>query len=99
MRIKSKLISFNINKCEDNINLEKYIFTISHENSKSTLEQDIGLIKDEFGNYTPNILIEGFDFEFKNSKDAMIKYADWLMRLGVALKVEAKRGNFSKVSI
>lgn len=103
MRIQSKLIGFNIKPCEHSSSLEikNYKFNISHNNGKTTLEQDIQLTKNEYGNYIPKIFIEEFekDFKFNNSKDAMLKYADWLMRLGIALKVEANRGSFSRVEI
>lgn len=103
MKIQSKLIGFNIEPCEFNssLNIKKYRFNISHNNGKTTLDQDIELIKNEYGNYIPKIFIEEFDrdFNFNNSKDAMLKYSDWLMRLGVALKVEANRGKFSKIEI
>lgn len=96
MRINSKLVSMKIENGKT-----VYRLNLEHNNQKTTLDQDIVLTKNQYGHYVPDIKIESFekDFKFDNAKDAMLKYADWLTRLGVALKIEANRGNFSSIKI
>ncbi|EPS1557785.1 hypothetical protein ACVB0D_003906 [Proteus mirabilis] len=45
---------------------------------------------DDFGNFDLNVEMDGFP-RIDDETDALLKYGDWLERLGVAIRREAKR--------
>lgn len=72
---------------EENQVLKKY--KIMHQNDETILEQTLTVARDNFGRYKLSIEIDDFPI-FYNETEAVLKYADWLERLGVALRREAK---------
>lgn len=85
MKTKMQLTLFRL---EDNCKLK--IFKIYHNNSKTILEQDLTVKTDNFGRVEVDIDFSDFP-RIDNELEAMLKYADWLERMGVAIRREAKR--------
>lgn len=82
---KMKLTRYEL---EDDYQLKR--FKVSHDNGHATVEQDLTIRVDEFGRIDIDTSTDGFP-NFENELDAMLKYADWLERMGIAIRREAKR--------
>ncbi|HHW3683938.1 TPA: hypothetical protein ACUBB5_002479 [Escherichia coli] len=52
---------------------------------KTTLEQNITIERDRFGRFTPVVSLDDFPSELSD-RESMLKLADWLHRLGVAIE-------------
>lgn len=67
-------------------------YMVSHDNGKTKLEQELTVTCDLFVSRGFKVEIAMDDFpRFDNETEAVLKYADWLERLGIALRREAKR--------
>ncbi|HHN8340767.1 hypothetical protein [Morganella morganii] len=67
-------------------------YMVSHDNGKTKLEQELTVTCDLFVSRGLKVEIAMDDFpRFDNETEAVLKYADWLERLGIALRREAKR--------
>lgn len=51
----------------------------------TTLEQVVSLKKDSFGRHTPAVALDDFP-QGLSEREAMLKLADWLHRIGVAIE-------------
>ena len=67
-------------------------YMVRHDNEKAILEQELTVTCDLFFSRSVKVEIAMSDFpSFDNETDAVLKYADWLERLGIALRREAKK--------
>lgn len=67
-------------------------YMVKHDNGKTILEQELSVTCALFFSRGVKVEIGMGDFpNFDNETDAVLKYADWLERLGIALRREAKR--------
>lgn len=67
-------------------------YMVSHDNGKTELEQELSITCDLFFSRGFKVEIAMDDFpRFDNETEAVLKYADWLERLGIALRREAKK--------
>ncbi|MEY1539848.1 hypothetical protein AB7Z49_01365 [Providencia rettgeri] len=57
---------------------------------KTILDQKLTVEKTEFGRINIDIAMDDFP-KIDNEQDAILKYGDWLERLGIAIRREAKR--------
>ncbi len=70
--------------------IKKYM--VRHSNSATALEQELTVTCDLFVSRGFKVEIAMDDFpRFDNETESVLKYADWLERLGIALRREAKR--------
>lgn len=74
-------------KVEDGF-IKKYIVT--HDNGDTTLEQKLTVTRDFFRNIEIDIAMDGFP-KIGNESQALLKYGDWLERLGIAIRRRAKQ--------
>ncbi|EDY5135290.1 TPA: hypothetical protein O7138_002699 [Salmonella enterica] len=65
----------------------KSVYLLRHYSKvkKTTLEQKLTVKNDAFGRFKPLIELEDFP-EGLSEREAMLKLADWLHRLGVAIE-------------
>ncbi|WP_083954547.1 hypothetical protein [Proteus myxofaciens] len=82
---KMELVKFERN---ENLFLKEYNVTYNSENTK--LEQKISIARDNFGKFEVDIEMDGFP-RIGDETEALLKYGEWLERLGIAIKREAKR--------
>lgn len=75
-------------KLEEDCKLKR--FKVTHNNGKTNLEQDLTVKTNQFGNVEIDIDFSHFP-RIDNELEAMLKYADWLERMGIAIRREAKR--------
>ena len=67
-------------------------YMVSHDNGKTILEQELSVTCDLFVSRGFKVEIAMDDFpRFDNETEMVLKYADWLERLGIAMRREAKR--------
>ena len=65
---------------------------VRHDNGKTELEQELSVTCELFFSRGFKVEIAMGDFpRFDSETDAVLKYADWLERLGIALRREAKK--------
>lgn len=65
-------------------------FKVTHDNGDTILEQDLTVKTDEFGRVEVDVSTDDFP-SIGNELEVMLKYADWLERMGIAIRREAKR--------
>ncbi|MEY0066814.1 hypothetical protein AB7W80_00285 [Providencia rettgeri] len=75
-------------RLEDDYKLKR--FKVTHHNGDTSLEQDLTVKKDKFGRFEVDISTDDFP-SMDNEIEAILKYADWLERMGIAIRREAKR--------
>ncbi|EPL4467471.1 TPA: hypothetical protein SMT72_002866 [Proteus mirabilis] len=88
MKTKQTKMKLTRYELEDDYKLKR--FKVSHNNGHTTVEQDLTVRVDEFGRIDIDTSTDGLP-TFENELDAILKYADWLERMGIAIRREAKR--------
>lgn len=65
----------------------KSVYLVRHNSltQKTVLEQHLTIERDSFGRFKPTIELKDFP-EQLSDREAMLKLADWLHRLGVAIE-------------
>lgn len=85
MKTNMQLTLFRL---EDDCKLKRY--KVTHHNGSTILEQDLTVKTNQFGNVEIDIDFSDFP-RIDNELEAMLKYADWLERMGKSIRREAKR--------
>ncbi|WP_140183027.1 hypothetical protein [Providencia stuartii] len=85
-RTSMRLMSFS----RENSGKTIKVYEVKHENQKTILDQKLTVEKTEFGRINIDIAMDDFP-KIDNEQDAILKYGDWLERLGIAIRREAKR--------
>lgn len=88
--MKTKSTKMELVKFERNEKLFTKAYSVYHNNGSRTLEQKISIASDAFGKFNVSFDMDGFP-RIDNETEALLKYGDWLERLGIAIKREAKR--------
>lgn len=88
MKTKQTKMKLELYKLEKDCRLKR--FKVTHHNGDTILEQDLTVKKDKFGRFEVDISTDDFP-RIDNELEAMLKYADWLERMGIAIRREAKR--------
>lgn len=88
MKTKQTKMKLELYKLEKDCRLKR--FKVTHHNGVTTLEQDLTVKKDKFGRFEVDISTDDFP-RIDNELEAILKYADWLERMGIAIRREAKR--------
>lgn len=88
MKTKQTKMKLELYKLEKDCRLKR--FKVTHHNGDTILEQDLTVKKDKFGWFEVDISTDDFP-RIDNELDTMLKYADWLERMGIAIRREAKR--------
>ncbi|MBQ0530448.1 hypothetical protein SGI36_18975 [Providencia rettgeri] len=88
MKTKQTKMKLTLFRLEDDYKLKR--FKVTHHNGDTSLEQELTVKKDKFGRFEVDISTDDFP-RIENELDAMLKYADWLERMGIAIRREAKR--------
>lgn len=88
MKTKQTKMKLELYKLDKNCKLKR--FKVTHHNGDTVLEQDLTVKTDEFGRVEVDISTDDFP-RIGNELEAMLKYADWLERMGIAIRREAKR--------
>ncbi len=88
MKTKQTKMKLTRYELEDDYRLKR--FKVTHNNGNTSVEQDLTVKKDKFG--WIEIYLSTDDFpRFDEEIEAMLKYANWLERMGIAIRREAKR--------
>ncbi|EGT0656866.1 hypothetical protein JAG27_000557 [Proteus mirabilis] len=88
--MKTKSTKMELVKFERNENLFLKEYNVTHNNETTKLEQKISIARDNFGKFEVDIEMDGFP-RISDETEALLKYGEWLERLGIAIKREAKR--------
>lgn len=88
MKTKQTKMQLTLFRLEDDCKLKR--FKVTHHNGDAILEQDLTLKKDKLGRFEVDISTDDFP-RIENELEAILKYADWLERMGIAIRREAKR--------
>ncbi|EPF4713928.1 hypothetical protein I5F94_02250 [Proteus mirabilis] len=89
--MKSKRTSMRlVNFSRENSGRMDKVYEVKHENQKTILEQKLTIKRDVFGRFSVDVAMDDFP-RIDNELDAILKYADWLERMGIAIRREAKR--------
>ncbi|UFK93501.1 hypothetical protein [Providencia rettgeri] len=89
--MKSKRTSMRlVNFSRENSGRMDKVYEVRHESQKTILEQKLTIKRDDVGRFSIDIAMDDFP-RIDNELDAMLKYADWLERMGIAIRREAKR--------
>ncbi|MFW0927218.1 MULTISPECIES: hypothetical protein [Providencia] len=88
MKTKQTKMKLTLFKLEDDYRLKR--FEVTHNNGDTSLKQDLTVKKDKFGRLEVDISTDDFP-RIDNELEAILKYADWLERMGIAIRREAKR--------
>lgn len=88
--MKTKSTNMELVKFEKSSSVFTKTYSVIHNNGNTCLEQKIHLSMDDFGNFDLNVEMDGFP-RIDDETDALLKYGDWLERLGVTIRREAKR--------
>ncbi len=88
MKTKQTNMKLELYKLEKDCRLKR--FKVSHDNGHTTVEQDLTVKTDEFGRVEVDISTDDFP-NIGSELETMLKYADWLERMGIAIRREAKR--------
>ena len=88
MKTKQTKMKLELYKLDKNCKLKR--FKVTHHNGDTVLEQDLTVKTDEIGRVEVDISTDDFP-RIDNELEAMLKYADWLERMGIAIRREAKR--------
>lgn len=88
--MKTKSTKMGLVKFQRNNNAFEKVYNITHNDGNKTLEQELTIVRNSFGNFLIGHDMEGFP-KFNDETEALLKYGDWLERLGIAIKREAKR--------
>ncbi|MEY0231923.1 hypothetical protein [Providencia manganoxydans] len=88
MKTKQTKMRLEFYKLEEECRLKR--FKVTHHNGDTILEQDLTVKKDKFGRFEVDISSDDFP-RIDNELEAILKYADWLERMGIAIRREAKR--------
>lgn len=67
--------------------LSKYLVKHTSSVSKTTLEQYVTVERDRYGAFKPVVALDDFPSGLSD-RESMLKLADWLHRLGVAIEDE-----------
>ncbi|WP_229064109.1 hypothetical protein [Morganella morganii] len=90
--MKTKQTSMELIHYEKGEDKKSKKYMVSHNNGKTKLEMELTVTCDLFVSRGFKVEIAMEDFpRFDNETEAVLKYADWLERLGIALRREAKR--------
>ena len=92
--VRTRMTLCRYEREEDGSSLKK--FKVEHESADTILEQYLTIEKDCYGRVKPSISIDDFPI-YHDEQEAVLKYADWLERLGIAIRREAKRSIKCKV--
>lgn len=84
-RTSMRLMSFS----RENSGKTIKVYEVKNENQKTILDQKLTVEKTEFGRINIDIAMDDFP-KIDNEQDAILKYGDWLERLGIAIRREAK---------
>lgn len=91
MNKKTKRTSMRlVNFSRENSGRMDKVYEVKHENQKTILEQKLTIKRDEFGRFSVDVAMDDFP-RIDNELDTMLKYADWLERMGIAIRREAKQ--------
>ncbi|EOE1544270.1 hypothetical protein ACJ9E6_002304 [Providencia rettgeri] len=88
MKTKQTKMKLTLFRIGDDCKLKKY--KVSHNNGETTLEQYLVVRTDDLGLIDVDFRANDFP-RIDNELEAMLKYADWLERMGIAIRREAKR--------
>ncbi|MCW2255752.1 hypothetical protein M2263_001843 [Providencia alcalifaciens] len=88
MKTKQTKMKLTRYELEEDYKLKR--FKITHNNGDTSLEQDLTVKTNEFGGVDVDITFDGFP-DCDNELDAILNCADWLERMGIAIRREAKR--------
>lgn len=77
-------------KFERNENLFIKEYNVTHNGETTKLEQKISIARNSFGKFELDIEMDGFP-RISDEAEALLKYGEWLERLGIAIRREAKR--------
>lgn len=92
--VSTRMTLVRFEREEDGSSLKK--FKVEHQSADTILDQHLTIEKDCHGRVRPSVNIEEFPIYY-NEQEAVLKYADWLERLGIAIRREAKRSLKCKV--
>lgn len=79
-----------VNFSRENSGRMDKVYEVRHENQKTILEQKLTIKRDEWGIFSVDVAMDDFP-RIDKELDAMLKYADWLERMGIAIRREARR--------
>ncbi|MBI6254454.1 hypothetical protein JEP17_04890 [Proteus mirabilis] len=88
--MKTKSTKMELVKFQRNNNAFEKGYNITHNDGNKTLEQKLTIVRNSFGHFLIEHDMEGFP-KFNDETEALLKYGEWLERLGIAIKREAKR--------
>ncbi|WP_254879786.1 hypothetical protein [Providencia rettgeri] len=88
MKTKQTKMKLTLFRLGDDFKLKK--FKVTHHNGETILEQDLTVKTDDCGRVEVDMSIDDFP-SIDNEIEAILKYADWLERMGIAIRREAKR--------
>ncbi|QDU35709.1 hypothetical protein [Proteus phage vB_PmiP_RS10pmA] len=77
-------------KFDRNNNAFEKVYSVTHNDGDKTLEQKVTIVRNSFGHFLIDHDMEGFP-KFNDETEALLKYANWLERLGQSIRREAKR--------
>lgn len=97
--MKTKKTSMELTYYEKGKDKKVKKYMVKHDNSETTLEQELTVTADIFFSRNIKVDIAMDDFpKFINEQDALLKYADWIERLGIAIRREAKKATKRGIS-
>lgn len=88
--MKTKSTKMELVKFERNENLFLKEYNVTHNSETTKLEQKISIARDNFGKFEVDIEMDGFP-RISDEVEALLKYGEWLERLGIAIRRGAKR--------
>ncbi len=88
--MKTKSTKMELVKFERNESLFLKEYNVTHNSETTKLEQKISIARDNFGKFEVDIEMDGFP-RISDETEALLKYGEWLERLGIAIKRETKR--------
>lgn len=88
--MKTKSTKMELVKFERNEKLFTKEYNVYHNDGARTLEQKISIARNVFGKFNVGVEIDGFP-RIGEEAEALLKYGEWLERLGIAIRREAKR--------
>ncbi|WP_336709711.1 MULTISPECIES: hypothetical protein [unclassified Cedecea] len=77
---------------KERASVSKYLVSHSSRVQKTTLEQYVTVERDRYGKFAVSVALDDFPGGLSD-RESMLKLADWLHRLGVAIENEWSKPN------
>lgn len=78
----AQLISFKLDRKK---RTTESVYFIQHNNRRTTLEQELTIKSDEYGEFTASVDMSDFP-KLLTEREAALKMADWMQRLSIAIE-------------